>query len=214
METKPKCKICRRVGKKLFLKGDKCNTAKCPMTVKPYPPGIKGKRRLGGLSEYGRQLKEKQRLKNWYGLSEKQFKNYVVEVLERSRRGASALGNAQEALIKNLETRLDNTVYKLGFATSKVKARQMVTHGHFAVNGKTVDIPSMHLKKGDKITVRAVSMGKTAFKDMPAILKKIQPPLWLMLDPEKMEGEVIGYPTIDMAAPPAEIQAIFEFYSK
>lgn len=184
------------------------------MTVKPYPPGIKGKRRLGGLSEYGRQLKEKQRLKNWYGLSEKQFKNYVTEVLEKSRRGASALGDAQEALIKKLETRLDNTIYKLGFATSKVKARQMITHGHFTVNGKTVDIPSMHLKKGDKINVRVVSMGKTAFKDMPTILKKIQPPLWLKLDPEKMEGEVIGYPTIDIAAPPAEIQAIFEFYSK
>ncbi|MDD5621430.1 MAG: 30S ribosomal protein S4, partial [Candidatus Pacebacteria bacterium] len=114
MEKRPKCKICRRAGKKLFLKGEKCNTAKCPMVVKPYPPGIKGKRRLGGLSEYGRQLKEKQRLKNWYNLSEKQFKNYVIAVLEKSRGGKSQMGDAQEALVKSLEMRLDNAIYRLG----------------------------------------------------------------------------------------------------
>jgi small subunit ribosomal protein S4 len=214
MESKPKCKICRRSGKKLFLKGDKCNSAKCPMVVKPYPPGLKGKRRMGGLSEYGRQLKEKQRLKNWYGLSEKQFKNYVNEVLEKSRRGVSMMGDAQEALIKKLETRLDNAIYKIGIASSRVKARQMVSHGHFFVNGKAIDIPSFAVKKGDKITIRPVSLKKPVFKDISAALKKAQPPLWLKLDPDKIEAEVIGYPTIDMAAPPAEIQSIFEFYSK
>ncbi|MDD5220999.1 MAG: 30S ribosomal protein S4 [Candidatus Paceibacterota bacterium] len=214
MEKRPKCKICRRAGKKLFLKGEKCNTAKCPMVVKPYPPGIKGKRRLGGLSEYGRQLKEKQRLKNWYNLSEKQFKNYVIAVLEKSRGGKSQMGDAQEALVKSLEMRLDNAIYRLGIGSSRTKSRQLVSHGHFFVNGKAIDIPSFTLKVGDKITVRPSSLNKGNFKELSATLKKIQLPLWLKLDPEKIEAEVIGYPTVDIAAPPAEIQAIFEFYSK
>jgi len=214
METKPKCKICRRLGKKLFLKGDKCNSVKCPMTTKPYPPGIKGKRRLGGVSEYGRQLKEKQKLKNWYSISEKQFKNYVIKVLEKSRQKTGKTINDQEAVIKELETRLDNVIYRLGIAASRTKARQMVSHGHFFVNRKAVDIASFQVKKGDKITIRPSSLKKPVFKEISTTFKKVQPPLWLKTDVDKLEAEVIGYPTIDMAAPPAEIQTIFEFYSK
>jgi small subunit ribosomal protein S4 len=214
MEKKPKCKICRRAGKKLFLKGEKCNTQKCPMITKPYPPGIKGKRRMRGLSEYGKQLKEKQKLKNWYNLGERQFKKYVMEVLEKAHKGSAKVGDAAEALIRKLESRLDNIVYRLGFASSRTQARQLVSHAHFLVNGKPVNIPSMELKKGDKISVRPSSIKKPAFQNLSSLLKKYQPPAWLKLDSEKLEGEVIGVPSLEIAAPPAEIPAIFEFYSK
>ncbi|MDD5621209.1 MAG: 30S ribosomal protein S4, partial [Candidatus Pacebacteria bacterium] len=141
-------------------------------------------------------------------------KNYVIAVLEKSRGGKSQMGDAQEALVKSLEMRLDNAIYRLGIGSSRTKSRQLVSHGHFFVNGKAIDIPSFTLKVGDKITVRPSSLNKGNFKELSATLKKIQLPLWLKLDPEKIEAEVIGYPTVDIAAPPAEIQAIFEFYSK
>jgi len=211
-----KCKICRRLGKKLFLKGEKCLSPKCPIVLKPYPPGGKGKRRLSGLSEYGRELREKQRLRHWYNLSESQFRNYVKEVLEEAhhKRGSSKTIDAAEILIERLERRLDNVVYRLGFASSRIQARQLVSHGHFLVNGKPVNIPSYQVRKGDKIEIRPNSKNKTVFKDIVSKLKKYQPPSWLKLDLKTLSGEVVGIPTLEEAAPPAEISAIFEFYSK
>jgi len=210
-----KCKICRRAGKKLFLKGEKCLTQKCPMVTmvtKPYPPGIRGKRRRGGLSEYGRELMEKQKLKHWYNLQEGQFKKYVKEVLEESRKKG---GDATQALIKRLESRLDNVVFRLGFADSRAQARQLVAHGHFLLNGKPVNIPSIELRKGDVVQVKPSSQKKTIFKNKVLLkLKKHQPPSWLKLDVSKMKGEVIGVPSLEEASPPAEISSIFEFYSK
>ncbi|MCD5396088.1 MAG: 30S ribosomal protein S4 [Candidatus Pacebacteria bacterium] len=209
---RPQCKICRRVGKKLFLKGEKCLTQKCPMVTKPYPPGIRGKRRRGGLSEYGRELLEKQKLKYWYNLQERQFKKYVKEVLEESRKKGK---DATQALIRRLESRLDNVVFKLGFADSRRQARQLVSHGHFLLNGKPVNIPSIEVKKGDVIQVKPSSQNKDIFKTFSLLkLKKYHPPSWLKLDPKKMEGEVVGAPTLEEASPPAEISSIFEFYSK
>ena len=205
-----KCKICRRQGQKLFLKGERCFTPKCPMIKRPYPPGEKRKRRGGGLSDYGRELREKQRLKNWYNLRERQFKKYVMETLEK--RGK--VENLADLLIKKLEQRLDNVIFRLGFAVSRSQARQLISHGHFLINGKKVDIPSYQLKKGDKITLRASSQKKEIFRKVAPTLKKHQPPSWLKLSAEKMEGEVIGEPNIEEAQPPAEIPLVFEFYSK
>ena len=211
---KAKCKLCRRLGKKLFLKGEKCSSPKCPFVLKPYPPGNKGKRRSMGLSEYGRELREKQRLRRWYNLSEEQFKRYVKEVLDQLHRSGSKSINAAELLINILERRLDNVIYRLGFAASRAQARQLVSHGHFLVNKKPVNIPSFQVKKGDKIEIKPSSKNKVVFKNLEEKIKKYQPPSWLKLDMKNLSGEIIGSPTVEEAAPPAEISSIFEFYSK
>jgi small subunit ribosomal protein S4 len=209
-----KCKICRRAGRKLFLKGEKCFSPKCPMIKKAYPPGAIKKRRGRPLSEYGKELREKQKLRKWYGLAEKQFSKYVKEVLDRIHSASSLTENPAETLIRRLETRLDNVVFRLGFAVNRAQARQMVSHRHFLVNGKPVNIPSFNLKKGDKISVRASSQKKEAFQKLSASLKKYQAPSWLDLDKGKAEGAVIALPTLEEVAPPAEISSIFEFYSR
>ncbi|MCX6764998.1 MAG: 30S ribosomal protein S4 [Candidatus Nealsonbacteria bacterium] len=205
-----KCKICRRVGTKLFLKGEKCISAKCLMIKKPYAPGPRSKRPNRSSSEYAKELREKQRLKNWYNLRDRQFRNYVDAVMEKR-------GQVQDAgnlLIQKLESRLDNVVYRLGFAASRSQAKQMTTHGHFLVNGKKVDVPSCQIKKGDVVSLRPSSKAKPLFANITAILKKSTPPLWLKLDPAKLEGKVIGEPNLEEVSPPAEISSIFEFYSR
>lgn len=204
------CKICRRFGTKLFLKGDRCFTSKCAFVRRPYPPGKKAKRRRGQFSEYGKELVEKQRLKNWYNLKESQFKNYVKKVL--TKRGK--VENAANALIVNLERRLDNVIFRLGFASSRAQAQQMVSHGLFLINGKTIDTPAHAVKKGDIITPRPQKIKKVIFQNAKNLLKKYKTPDWLQLDAEKLEGKVIGEPSLEGAAPPAEVSAIFEFYSR
>lgn len=204
-----KCKICRRLGVKLFLKGEKCLSPKCPMVRKPYSPGKKGKRRVKALSEYGKELREKQKLKNWYGLKESQFRKYVREILERRQKV-----DAATQLIKTLETRLDNVVFRLGFSPSRAQARELISHSHFLVNGKVVNIPGYLVKKGDKIEIKSTSREKTIFQNLPTLLKKYKTPSWLELNIEKLEGKVIGEPSLEEAAPPVEISAIFEYYSR
>jgi len=207
---KGKCKICRRAGVKLFLKGEKCFSTKCPMIKRPYPPGPPGKRRKGPPSEYAKQLRQKQKLKAIYNLRERQFKKYVKEVLEK--RGKVA--DASETLIKILELRLDNVVFRLGFAKSRAQARQLISHGHFLVNGRPVNIPSFRVKKGDVIKLKPQKTKKVIFEQLKILLKNQKTPSWLKLDPEKLEGEVIGEPTLKEVAPPVEISTIFEYYSK
>ena len=212
MAVDAKCKICRRVGRKLFLKGEKCFSQKCPMVKRPYPPGSY-KKRQRALSEYGKELLEKQRIRRWYNLSERQFRNYVKEALKALKAG-SRTENADEVLIRRLESRLDNVIWRLGLATSRIQARQLVSHGHFLVNKKPVNVPSFSVRKGDVINIRPSSQNKTFFKNRLPFLKKHQPPSWLKFDISKLEGEVIGLPNLEEAAPPAEISSIFEFYSK
>ncbi len=208
-----KCKICRRVGTKLFLKGDKCLTSKCPLTLKSYAPGIKGKKRRRSFSEYGKELKEKQKLRNLYGLRESQFKKYVFDVLEKAKRGKSK-EPADDVLIRRLENRLDNVVFRLGFTSSRAQARQFVSHGHFLVNGKSVNIPSFEVKKGDKIKVKSRSIKNNFFSNRWPILKNYKTPLWLRLNLAEKEGEVIGKPDLKEISLPANIASIFEFYSR
>lgn len=205
-----KCKICRRLGMKLFLKGEKCLLPKCPLIKKPYPPGLKKKRRFTPLSEYGKELREKQKLRNWYNLKEKQFRKYVKEVLNKR----SKVADGPTLLIQKLESRFDNIIFRLGLATSRSQARQFVSHGHFLINGKVVNIPAYQLKKGDKITINSASQKKKIFSNLAPILKKHQAPVWLKLNVEKLEGEVVGSATLEEAAPPAEISTIFEYYSR
>lgn len=205
-----KCKICRRLAIKLFLRGERCLSQKCSMVRKPYPPGPKAKKRTRGLSEYGKELREKQKLKNWYNLEERQLRKYVKEILK----ARGKVVDAGAALIKTLESRLDNVVFRLGFAPSRTAARQMVSHGHFRVNDKPINIPSYLIKKGDKISLKPSSVKKTIFQKLLPFLKKHNPPSWLKLDVKSLEGKVIDLPNLEEAAPSAELSSIFEFYSK
>jgi len=195
---------------KLFLKADKCFSIKCPMITKPYPPGIRSKRRKRGGSEYGKELAEKQKLKNWYNLAERQFSNYVKAILE----ARGKVEDTASLLIQILERRLDNVVFRLGFAPSRSAARQFISHRHVLVNGKIVNIASYQVKKGDVITLKPSSTKKALFQNLATILKKHNSPSWLELKAESLEGKVIGLPNLEEAAPPAEISSIFEFYSR
>lgn len=211
MITHPKCKICRRAGTKLFLKGERCLSSKCSFLKRSYPPGFQGNREgRKYLSEYGRQLREKQKLRNWYNLGERRFKRYVKEVL--GKRGQ--IEDTQDLLIKRLEKRLDNVVFRLGFASSRSEARRLVSHAHFLVNERKVNIPSYNVRKGDRISLRPSSREKSGFRKLKAKFEKYQTPSWLRLNIEKLEGTVVENPTIDEVSPPAEISSIFEFYSR
>lgn len=206
-----KCKMCRRAGEKLFLKGERCFTPKCAMTRNPGPPGMhrSSKRSSGrrGGSEFGRQLAEKQKVKRSYGLREAQFRKYF-DIASKKHAATS------DVLAQLLETRLDNVVYRLGFAGSRSQARQVAGHGHFTVNGRRVDIPSLQVKVGDVIAVRAGSASKAAFKDLKNALKKYQPPEWLELDKENLVGKVRRLPALQEIDMPFKLQLITEFYSR
>jgi small subunit ribosomal protein S4 len=210
METNIKCKICRRAGAKLLLKGSRCYGQKCAMVRRPTAPGKKGKRRTRQLSEFGRELREKQRMKAWYNLREQQFKNYVKAILAKK----SGDEDLPLALMGVLENRLDNVVFRLGFAPSRLGARQLVGHKSFLVNGKPVNLPSYQVKKGDTVSVAPRKAKNTYFTQLLATLKAYKAPAWLALDAEKMEGKRVGDVTLEEAAAPAEIGSVFEFYAK
>ncbi len=179
------------------------------MIKRPYPPGKKGKRRPSPLSEYGRELREKQRLKLWYNLREAQLRRYAKEILRKKGRAETV-----DLLIKKLEGRLDNLIFRFGLASSRLQARQLVSHGYFLVNGKKVRSPSYQAKKGDKITILPQKKEKKIFQNLTSSLKKYQLPSWLKINKENLEGEVIGEPTLEEANPPAELSSVFEFYSR
>ncbi len=203
-----KCKICRRQGAKLFLKGERCFSAKCSVMKRPYPPGIKTKMPRKS-SEYGKELKEKQKMRNWYNLRERQFKTYVNKALKMR-------GKAEDAgslLVGKIVSRLDNVVFRLGFASSRAKARQLVSHNHFLVNGKKVNIPSYETGIGDKIQLSPNSRKKAGFEGIESVLKKQKFPSWVEFDLANFEAKIIGKPTEDTEIP-AEILTIFEYYSK
>ncbi|MEA3293039.1 MAG: 30S ribosomal protein S4 [Patescibacteria group bacterium] len=206
-----KCKICRRLGVKLLLKGEKCFSPKCPMIKKPFPPGMKSKRmRRHNLSEYGIELKEKQKLKNWYNLQENQFKKYAKEVLDKKK----SAEDLTAILIKKLEFRFDNLVFRIGFASSHSQARQLISHNHFLINGKSVNIPSYQLKKGDKIGIRSSSKKKAIFQELLSKSKEEKISSWLSVDIKKLEAEIISYPTLEEFLPPVEVSTVLEYYSR
>jgi small subunit ribosomal protein S4 len=192
---------------KLFLKGERCYTEKCPVEKRNFPPGQHGKRRAAKLAGYGLQLREKQRLKRIYGVLENQFRLYF-ESAERQR------GITGEILLQLLERRLDNVVYRLGLATSRPQARELVRHGHFAVNGRKVDIPSFLVKPGDAITVKAGSQKNVTIQHAIEEVKGRGIPEWLQFQPEQFAGRVVSLPTRAQINLPIQEQLIVELYSK
>lgn len=200
------CKLCRREGEKLFLKGDRCYTSKCAIVKRNFMPGVHGIKRQPRLSEYGQQLRAKQKAKRMYGVMEKQFVNYYKK--------ATTHEDSAFDLKRILERRFDNVVYRLGLAGSRTQARQMVTHGHLLVNGKKMDIPSYQVVMGDVITVKEASKQKPMFKNLSEKLQQLQLPSWLTLDASMLEGKVVSFPDKKDVKDTIEANQIIEFYSR
>ena len=201
------CRICRRENMKLFLKGDRCYSDKCAFDRRSYPPGEHGERRGRKTSDYGIQLREKQKIKRIYGLSEKQFHLFF----ERADRQKGITGSN---LLVSLERRLDNVVYRLGFASSRSQARQLVQHSHFLVNGKKVNIPSFEVKVGDSVEVRERSRAMQLIQDsMDAVVRR-GVPQWLDLEKENLKGMVKNLPVREDLTMPMQEQLVVELYSK
>ena len=205
--TSPACKICRREGMKLFLKGERCNTPRCAMERKGFPPGQHGKNRRFKRSEYGIQLREKQKIRDMYGLLERQFQHFF-EIAERQK------GVTGATLIQMLESRLDNVVYRIGFAPSRRAARQLVRHRHFAVNSRSVDIPSYLCKPGDIIRVRERSRKLIPIHEAMQQVREGKIAPYLSLDKAKMEGVFLNVPNREDIPVAVNEQLVVEMYSR
>lgn len=207
--TGPSCRQCRREGVKMYLKGDRCYSDKCAITRRGKVPGQHGAARRGMMKEYGLQLREKQKAKRYYGVLEKQFRNYYVKA-------NAAEGMTGENLLKLIERRLDNTVYRMGIAESRRDARQLVRHGHFTINGKKANIPSMLVSLGDEIAVIEKSKSLPKFKSLAENMdnKKDKAPAWLDVDKEKMSAKVIALPNREDVDFEIREHLIVELYSK
>ncbi len=200
------CRLCRKEGEKLYLKADRCYTDKCAIAKRAYAPGQHGQGRKK-TSEYGLQLREKQKTRRYYGILERQFRKYFVEA-ERQK------GITGENLLRMLECRLDNVVYRLGFAGSRPESRQLVRHGHITVNGKKVNIPSFLVKIGDEIAVKEKSKASVKFKEIAEASAHKTPPAWLETDKENLKGRVLALPAREDIDIPVEEHLIVELYSR
>jgi small subunit ribosomal protein S4 len=208
--TGPVCKLCRREGEKLFLKGERCMSTKCALERRAYPPGQHGREtqfRRSRASDYARQLREKQKIRRIYGVLERQFRRYYQEALRRK-------GPTGANLLIVLESRLDNVIYRLGFADSRNQARQLVQHGHFWFNGKPTNIPSRLVKPGDVIVVRQQSRQGAYFKERAQIIEEQSVPGWLSLDPRDMSARVLNLPSREEIDLPVNETLIVEYYSR
>jgi small subunit ribosomal protein S4 len=204
--TESVCRLCRREGAKLYLKGTRCYSKKCAFERRPSPPGQHGVRRRK-MGDFGIQLREKQKVRRVYSVLERQFHNYFVDAEHED-------GVTGENLLRLLETRFDNVVFRLGFASSRAQARQLVTHGHFAINGVPTNIPSYELKPGDRIEVRESRRELEPFKNAKETLRSHQAPEWLSLEPARLAGTVISLPRRDQMPLDLNEQLVVEFYSR
>jgi small subunit ribosomal protein S4 len=200
----PVCKLCRREGMKLFLKGERCLTEKCAVERRSYPPGEHGRGRIK-QSEYLLQLREKQKARRYYGLLERQFRNYYDKAARRS-------GVTGDNLLRMLETRLDNVVYRLGFAASRAQARQLVRHGHFLVNGRRVNIPSYQVKPNDVVTLKSGSPAEQVVRDATDLTASVAP--WIQADHDGLTGKILKWPDRAEIDTPVQESLIVELYSK
>ncbi|HRH21977.1 MAG TPA: 30S ribosomal protein S4 [bacterium] len=200
------CSLCRTAGKKLFLKGDKCNSPKCALTKRPTPAGMHGAKRPAKKSQYGEQLAEKQHAKKMYGMRERQFRTMFEKAQKK--------GDAGENLLRALETRFDNVIFRLGYASSRAQARQMVNHGLFVINDEQVDIPSYQVKAGDIIKIKKNKLQKKVFLNIDEKLKKATVPGWLNYDAMEKEAKVLHVPAKEDLEKSINSQIIVEFYSK
>ena len=204
--TGAKCRICRRLGTKLFLKGNRCDTAKCPIEKENRPPGVHGAKRIR-LTEYGIHLREVQRAKKMYGLMQRQFRRYYNEAIAKP-------GNTGDYLLQLLERRLDNVVYRLRMGASRSQSRQMILHGHIRVNGKKVTIPSFQVSAGDVVEPAKKERSQKIVKESMLLKKDVQIPSWLKLAEEQATGMVVTLPTVQEIQVPVESQLIVEYMSR
>jgi small subunit ribosomal protein S4 len=204
--TGPKCRLCRREGVRLFLKGDRCYSVKCGVEKRKYPPGQHGQAQRK-VEEYGLQLREKQKLKRIYWMKEKPFRNYYDEAVRRK-------GRTGEVLLRLLETRLDNVVYRMGFAPNRRTARQLVSHGHLLLNGRRVTIPSIQVRPGDVIGVRERSKSTAPFLNVGRYAGGRRIPEWLDFDAKNLQGRMVSHPNRDHIDTDVHEQLIVEFYSR
>jgi len=204
---KEKCKKCRRQGQKLFLKGERCLSPKCAMVKRNFPPGIHGIKGYGRLTDYGLQLREKQKAKHIYRLLEKQLKNYF-------QKASKAKGNTEQSFLQMLESRFDNILYRAGLAKSRDLARQLISHNHFLVNNKKVNIPSYQLKIGDIISLKEKSKKLKISANLKEQLKKTEPISWLTFDINKIEIKVTDKPKLEEMKGEFDPKLIIEFYSR
>lgn len=208
---RPKCKICRRAGQKLFLKGERCSGPKCGAVRRPYPPGVHGQKSRGPTSEFGKQLAEKYKLEAVYQIDERDLKHIVkVDPINLAKKKVEIA----DFIVNNLESRLDNVVFRLGFANSRIVARQYVSHGHIRVNNRRVDIPSFKVKPQDIISIRPSSMKKESFNNLASRLEKYAPPAWLELNKENLSGKVTAIPRKENFDAPVDLSMIVAFYSR
>jgi small subunit ribosomal protein S4 len=207
-DNNAQCRICRRAGIKLYLKGERCFTPKCAIVKRNYPPGVQGaKKSKPRLTPYGLQLREKQKAKIYYGMSESQFRQYFEQASKK-------VGDTGVMVQQYLEMRLDNVVYRAGLAHSRQTARELVSHGHFSVNGKKVTIPSYQVRVGDSVAVRDIKKKSAYFVNLPRVMERYQAPVWLSADAKNMEAKVVSVPTPEDAAPVYNMKSIVEFYSR
>ena len=199
-----KCRACRREGMKLFLKGERCLTEKCAVERRAYPPGEHGRGRIK-QSEYLLQLREKQKARRYYGILEKQFRGYYNKAAKRS-------GITGEELLRMLELRLDNVIYRLGFAASRAQARQLIRHGHFQVNGRRVNIPSYQVRPNDVVSMKPASSAENVIRDATDLTASVAP--WLQADHDNLTGKVLKLPERTEIDTPVQEQFIVELYSK
>lgn len=204
--TGASCRLCRRENLKMYLKGDRCYSDKCAIERRPYPPGQHGQGRIK-FSEYGVQLREKQKVKRMYGLLEGQFRLFY-------KRAAAKKGKTGENLLQSLELRLDNVVFRMGFADTRAEARQLVRHAHFTVNGRKVNIPSYLVRAGDKIAVREKSRKIQRITEALEAVDRRGFPSWVSVDKDKFEGTVTALPNREELTLPIQEQLIVELYSK
>jgi small subunit ribosomal protein S4 len=204
--TEPVCRLCRREGAKLFLKGTRCYTKKCAFERRPSPPGQHGVRRRK-VGEFGLQLREKQKVRRIYSVLERQFRNYFREASRQA-------GVSGESLLRLLELRLDNVVFRMGLASSRAQARQLVSHGHLAVNGRPTNVPSFQLKPGDRVEVRESHRNREPFKVARETLKSHQAPEWLALDSASLSATVNALPTRSQMPLDLNEQLVVEYYSR
>jgi len=205
--TGPVCRLCRREGTKLFLKGDKCLSPKCPVERRNTRPGQHGQARARKQTGYALQLREKQKVRRTYGMLERQFRRYYDIAARRP-------GKTSDNMLQLLEMRLDNVVYRMGFGDSRAQARQLVNHGHFQVNGRKTDIASAILKPGDEVSVRPASRNTEYFKTRALLLSQKGVPAWLRLDPATLTGRVLALPTRQELELPFDEALVVEYYQR
>lgn len=202
------CRVCRRAGTKLYLKGERCFTPKCAIVKRNYPPGAQGaKKSKPRLTPYGIQLREKQKAKMYYGMSESQFRRYFDNATKK-------IGDTSVIMQQLLELRLDNVVYRLGLVHTRKTARELVSHGHITVDGGVVTIPSFQVRVGSTVAIREQKKKSPYFQNLPKVMEKYQTPSWLHSDMKKLEGKAVSLPTPEDAAPVYDMKYIVEFYSR